>query len=247
MDHCFKCYLPVSGAATLFMDESEVALRPGRVYLFDGRRLRRQQCARAMQVYWVHFTPASLYLQRRLELAPALSSWPVERVADADALRALPLLFERPFTPASHRRERPSTLWACRVQACLLLRVAEHLQRTPEEALTAFSPRYLRLRPAIDFMTRQLRDPPPLARIAAVAGQSPEHFHRQFRALTGVTPFAYMLRLRMARARQLLHAGLRVQEAADQCGYVDPLYFSRVFTRFYHQTPSACRRVAAGG
>ena len=66
-------------------------------------------------------------------------------------------------------------------------------------------------------------------------------------SLTGVTPFAYVLRLRMARARQLLHAGLRVQEATDQCGYADPLYFSRVFTRFFHQTPSACRRVTAGG
>lgn len=247
MDGCFKCYLPVSGAARVCMDEIDIALHPGRIYLFDGHRLQRQACPRAMRVYWVHFAPVSLYLQRRLELAPALSSWPAGECADLPALKAVPGLFDRPFTRDSHAIEEPPVEWACRVQALLLERIAHHLARTEPAALSAFGLRYERLRPAILHMDRHFANHPPLAELAALVGQSPEHFHRSFRSLTGATPFCYLLRLRMTRARRLLHGGLSVKEAAAQCGYEDPLYFSRVFSRHFRQPPSECRRAALGG
>lgn len=229
------------------MDDFDMALHPGRVYLFDGQRLQRQSCPRALRVYWVHFAPASLYLQRRLELAPASSSWPAANCGDMSALKAAPRLFDRPFARDSHAIEEPPVEWACRVQAFLLERIAHHLARTAPDALAAFGPRYERLRPAILHMDRHFAESPPLAELAALVGQSPEHFHRSFRGLTGATPFAYLLRLRMTRARRLLHGGLSVKEAAAQCGYEDPLYFSRVFARHFHQRPSACRRAALGG
>ena len=235
MDRCFKCYLPIAGAASVRLGSNEVPLRPGRVHLFDGRRLSRQHCPRAVEVHWVHFAPSSLYLQRRLELAPAHTSWPAGRCGDIGVLKAAHALFDAP--PA---RSAPSDEWACRAQAFLLGLVARHLARTPPATREAFDRPFERLRAAVCYMDDHFIDPPPLAALGRLAGLSPEHFHRRFRALIGVTPFAYMLRLRMTRARRLLHAGMSVKEAADRCGYEDPLYFSRVFHRCFGRRPSAC-------
>lgn len=56
-------------------------------------------------------------------------------------------------------------------------------------------------------------------------------------------PFTqYVAELRMRRAaRLLLETERSVNEIASSCGYEDPLYFRKVFKRFYGETPSAYR------
>ncbi len=49
--------------------------------------------------------------------------------------------------------------------------------------------------------------PPPLAALAKAAGQSPHHFHRVFREITGVTPKAYAATVRERRLARTLQAG----------------------------------------
>lgn len=48
--------------------------------------------------------------------------------------------------------------------------------------------------------------PPSLAELAAQAGLSPHHFHRVFKAITGVTPKAYASAQRAAALRTVLSA-----------------------------------------
>ena len=62
-------------------------------------------------------------------------------------------------------------------------------------------------------------DPPPaLAALAAQAGMSAHHFHRVFKAQTGVTPKAYAAARRAERLRQALPHG-RVTEAIYDAGF----------------------------
>ena len=52
----------------------------------------------------------------------------------------------------------------------------------------------------------------------------------------------YLAELRMRRAAQLLlETAMSVNEIASSCGYEDPLYFRKVFKRFYGETPSEYR------
>ena len=65
----------------------------------------------------------------------------------------------------------------------------------------------------------EAEEPPALAVLAAAAGLSPHHFHRIFRAATGVTPKAYAGARRAARLRAGLDRGERVTDAMFDAGY----------------------------
>ena len=69
--------------------------------------------------------------------------------------------------------------------------------------------------------------------IAKAAGLSDYYFHRNFRLLFNMTPFQYHHCVRMTKAKNLLDAGVRDKtEIADQCGFQDLKYFSRVLKKW---------------
>ncbi len=65
-------------------------------------------------------------------------------------------------------------------------------------------------------------------------------FDRQFR----ISPMHYLQNCRMAHARKLLlDSYLSVGEVAEQCGYPDANYFSRLFHRIHRCPPNEYRRI----
>jgi AraC family transcriptional regulator, regulatory protein of adaptative response / methylated-DNA-[protein]-cysteine methyltransferase len=60
---------------------------------------------------------------------------------------------------------------------------------------------------------------PSLDDLAARAGMSPYHFHRLFKAATGVTPKAYAVAHRQKRVREALKGGTSVTEAIYEAGF----------------------------
>lgn len=68
-------------------------------------------------------------------------------------------------------------------------------------------------------MIEDSEEPPALDDLAAAAGRSPGHFHRLFKATTGLTPKAYAAAHRAARVRRELEAGGRVTDAIYGAGF----------------------------
>ncbi len=70
-----------------------------------------------------------------------------------------------------------------------------------------------------------------------------DYIRRLFKKEVGATPLEYLTGLRMKKAEELLRgAGGRerpISEVADRCGFRDPLYFSRVFKKYFGCSPSA--------
>jgi AraC family transcriptional regulator of adaptative response/methylated-DNA-[protein]-cysteine methyltransferase len=62
-------------------------------------------------------------------------------------------------------------------------------------------------------------EPPALRELASAVGLSPHHFHRAFKAVTGITPKAYAAALRRRRVRHGLHTSATVTEAVFAAGY----------------------------
>jgi AraC-like DNA-binding protein/mannose-6-phosphate isomerase-like protein (cupin superfamily) len=81
-----------------------------------------------------------------------------------------------------------------------------------------------------------------VAAMAKAAGLPPDLFNRRFRAQYGMGPKRYFLRLKLSKANELLHLGLRVSEVARELGYDDALYFSRAYRRRYGQPPKLARQ-----
>lgn len=101
-----------------------------------------------------------------------------------------------------------------------------------------------------DLVTRACRlietseEPPPLRRLAAAAGCSPGHFHRLFKAQTGLTPRAYAEGLRARRLREGLGAAATVTEAAYAAGFGSCGRFYAASAGILGMTPG---RYRAGG
>ena len=78
--------------------------------------------------------------------------------------------------------------------------------------------------------------------LAQLAGLTPEHVNALFKQELGLTPREVLNHERCRIAWQLIHEqGLPVAEAAEQAGYSDPFYFSRVFKKIYAVSPSRAR------
>jgi AraC-like DNA-binding protein len=97
------------------------------------------------------------------------------------------------------------------------------------------------------FLEERSEEPLHLEDGAAVAGLSPFHFLRSFRAVLGVTPHQYLVRARLRRAVRLLAGGAPVTEAAYACGFGDLSNFVRTFHRAAGASPRAFRRASGEG
>ncbi|ANY68127.1 hypothetical protein BBD42_17815 [Paenibacillus sp. BIHB 4019] len=95
---------------------------------------------------------------------------------------------------------------------------------------------------AAAYMEQHYTRPESLDDIAAAAGSSKYHLTRTFAEATGMTLLAYMTRLRMEKATQLLRQSpLSVHEVALAVGYTSGSYFSKVFRSWTGFPPSEFR------
>lgn len=99
-------------------------------------------------------------------------------------------------------------------------------------------------------MDTDFADPLPVAMLAAGAGMSERSFLRRFLRATGMSPAAYLQRLRVEKARGALErGGESTAGIAWAVGYRDVSAFSRAFKAVTGLSPGAYRdrfRIAAG-
>ncbi len=240
---CYKCYLPIRGEAVVETIGGRCAIKAGSLYFVPGYHLRRQRCDREMLAYWVHFAPESFCLHHCLGRIRSVHRWPVRKIAWAEAaFRRLGEIFQDPETRQSRPLKNPPLTHVCRLEAVLMYLMADLLDLS-REAKGGNDSELQRLKPAIDFMDARFLSNPSLTEVAGQAGLAPNYFHRIFRRAAGITPFGYMERRRLDRARGLLSdAGANIQKIAAECGYENPLYFSRVFRRRFGIAPSGLHR-----
>lgn len=82
-----------------------------------------------------------------------------------------------------------------------------------------------------------------LREAARVCGVTPVYLCRLFRRFAGETPGAFVRRMKMNHAAELIVRGhVAVKTAALEVGFDDQYYFSRVFKAVHGRPPSALRR-----
>ena len=96
---------------------------------------------------------------------------------------------------------------------------------------------------------RQIRESdtaPSLAELAGAAGLSPSHFHRVFKAATGLTPHQYARAVRAERVRGGLGAGRRVTDSIHDAGFGSSSRFYESATARLGMAPRQYRAGGAG-
>jgi AraC family transcriptional regulator len=99
------------------------------------------------------------------------------------------------------------------------------------------------LRRIRDFVEGNLDTDIRLSAMARACGLSTEYFVKAFKASVGVSPYQYVIGLRVERARALLDDdSLSLSEIALQCGFSHQEHMTRMFRRVTGQPPGRYRR-----
>ncbi|TNB48255.1 AraC family transcriptional regulator [Martelella lutilitoris] len=103
---------------------------------------------------------------------------------------------------------------------------------------------------AIHALRNRYAEPIRVDELATIARLSPSAFHRQFKAITGMTPLQYQKQTRLVEARRMmLSEGVNAEAAAFAVGYESASQFSREYARAFGAPPrrdiEAQRKTAA--
>jgi AraC-like DNA-binding protein len=149
---------------------------------------------------------------------------------------------------AGHSRAAQSL---CEAIVIEMLRAAPRITTTTSSLTTSIGPsvcdavRDPRVLSAIAHMHESYADALSVDDLAKTAKMSRFHFSRLFRDEVGQAPYQYLLRVRIARATELLRSGhCSVTEAALAAGFTDFSRFAGTFKKITGKRPSDVQRQA---
>lgn len=99
------------------------------------------------------------------------------------------------------------------------------------------------VRQVIGYLSTQYAEPVSIEAMAETLGYNRAYLSRLFKRHAGVTPIAFLTRIRIDRGKRLLRERpeLTVEQVASSVGFQDALYFSKQFRRAFGTTPTGYR------
>jgi transcriptional regulator GlxA family with amidase domain len=94
-----------------------------------------------------------------------------------------------------------------------------------------------------EWIATNYRERAPVNQMILIAGLPERSFKRRFQQATGLSPLQYVHTLRIEEAKQMLESGdAPVEQIAEEVGYEDAGFFTRLFLRNVGLTPAQYRR-----
>lgn len=165
-------------------------------------------------------------------------------------LDSLPSLI-RPENPAFYKEVFESIMMEylnpSDMAAIVLRQLITHLLIALKQEVTG---KHLRIQSAykkpidvsMDYMNDHIADKVNLNDLAQLVGMSASYFHQIFKKEMGLTPLAYLQKMRLDLARKLLvMSNISMAEIAIECGFESTTYFATFFKKKVGLTPSAYR------
>ena len=125
-------------------------------------------------------------------------------------------IYCRPSCPARHPRIRNTQIFTTPAQAerqgfvpCLRCHPKRNSPTTAESAVEA----------ALEWIDAHIHQPIPLSVLSQVAGLSPNHLHRVFKRMTGLSPKQFTDARRADHFRRYVRQGMSINIAAYSAGY----------------------------
>jgi AraC family transcriptional regulator len=89
------------------------------------------------------------------------------------------------------------------------------------------------------WLQEHIQDPLTVGLMAGQVGLSAAHFSREFKRSTGLTPWDYVVRIRLDRVRESLMNGECSATVASHFGFADQSHMARLFKARFGVSPSA--------
>lgn len=110
------------------------------------------------------------------------------------------------------------------------------------------SPAHPLFKPAFDYIHQHKSEAVTLKQMAELCHISPSYFSRRFAQETGESFTAYLAKLKVRWAKQLLEVtDMPVSQISDELGFNEPGYFIKTFKKYEGRTPALYRKVYREG
>ena len=218
----------------------EVEVAPGEAALIPPHAPHAYRTSKRRshwELLWVHFHPRAEWvpLLTPSEAAPGVRH--VKLSAETDAVFAA---LDRACAHGS-RSADPFEEW---LAMGALEEVLVRTRRATAQSELGVDPR---VRAAVAFARQRMAEPIGPGEMACAAGVSPSRLGTLFRTEVGASPRAFIERIRLDRARQLLAmSDLPVRVVASEVGYASEFYFANRFRQIVGTSPSAYRAASRG-
>lgn len=229
----------IEGEGWFQIDNHIWQVRPNQCFILPPNRPHTYGADRQhpWTIYWIHFAGqhAHIYsegMQQPHDIRPAVNS----RISERQHV------FEEIFTTLEHSTDLESLRYASSLLHYYLASVrylslyrSTSPTNTDQTALTVINA-------VLHYMQENLERRLTLEQIARYAGYSPSHFSLLFRQQTGQSPLAWLNRLKIERACQLLQTtDMRINQICHKIGFDDSYYFSRLFKKQTGLSPKQYR------
>jgi len=228
-EYVILCYI-VSGELVVETLGRHETVRAGQCVMFDCRNPHRYYAGAKLEFLWFHVEGPKAH-----EICADICEGGLYVFShdNVPAIRGLMLS----YLSMLHNNQPMSTISAASDMYRLLC-----LCYPPKEAGAETDDRDESINLVIDFMKKHLTEEISVKDLADVASLSPYYFSRTFKTATGSSPYQYLLRLRLDRAKYLLRTTKKpVGEIAFLSGFRNTISFTKTFTESVGLAPGKYR------
>ena len=223
----------LKGELRYTVEGRSVTMRAGTEFLVPAwvRRVWSVPRAGACEIIWCEFDEAG----QRGEWTGFMR----RKMAPAEAARE-----KAAFGRLLKRAREEAPPWSdLQLEAELKTMLVRFLERAEVSAGTTTAVIHPRVKASLRWLESHFRDRDVLAALFRESQLTPNYFRTHFAAAVQCSPHEYIERLRLRHARYLLlTTNWQLKRIAFEVGYDDPLYFSRLYRRFWKRAPSDERR-----
>jgi len=223
----------LEGECFVNIDSQYYVARPGQmVYLPKGKMRSYSHASDTISMYEMAFS-ATVDGKNLME---ALNLTDSDFVVDILPREEVTLLFEHSSRVEMHKDPVYDLSWCANLINIIRLYAEAH-QKQNEPAAKRFAP-------VLNYMSEHLSSPVNVATLAELVHMQPTYFTHRFKDTYGIPPMAYLGKLRLHKAMELLNlTNHSVEEIAGLVGIPDSAYFARFFKKHCGVTPSEYRHV----
>ena len=229
----WRLYHPITAGACLVKNSAAEPLEEGELYLIPPHSRLQFEARQPFCKWYFHFTVSGL---DKSPSPPGMYGIPIsDRIAE--------LLADVCPTPVPGAiSPHPTFRW----------RVTEFLSLVLSNApapLWNVAMSDARLERAIALMESSFTEKLTVPTIAKTAGMSERAVSEMFVRHTGLSPIRYLIELRLNQAYRLLkQTDLPIEAVAEQSGFANRFYLTRIMKKYRNNTPAAFReRLVTGG
>ena len=226
----WRLYWPINGGGVITLDGTEYALEPGWLYLISPHTPFDSRCERPFAKWYVHFSVGGLSASIR----PAVLRFRPTARLRAALDRACP----KPKRARDSKKPPASPLDALELALLATQHALPQFHLSPQANS--------RLPACVEYLREHLRDKVTLADLARHSACSPRALSQMFVTELGFPPMRYLIELRLNHAMKLLrHTGHTIEQIAEECGFPNRYYLTRMLSKYRKTTPAAFRADAS--